>query len=63
MFIAWILFVGIATVLARHYKTGCGASKMLDNKVWLQVDVIFMQLLYITLLDFYFFIFPQEVAD
>ena len=41
MFVAWILFVGIATVLARHYKTGCGASKMLGNKVWLQVDVIF----------------------
>ena len=37
MFVAWILFVGITTVISRHFKTGFGNSKMFGIKVWFQV--------------------------
>ena len=37
MYIAWVFFVGLTTVITRYYKTDCGARKMIGNKVWLQV--------------------------
>ena len=40
MFVAWILFVGVTTVISRHYKDGFGSKFVLGTKLWFQVRCI-----------------------
>ena len=37
MIIGWVLLVGLATVISRHFKKGLGNKGMLGSKVWFQV--------------------------
>jgi hypothetical protein len=41
MIIAWILFTGLATIIARYFKSSFGQKMTCGSKIWFQVTICF----------------------
>lgn len=41
MIIAWILFTGLATIIARYFKSSFGQKMTCGSKIWFQVTIYF----------------------